>query len=361
MDEIPRIRERIDEIDQKLILLLKDRYENARLLGRIKRARSIESRDPEREKIIVRTVQAATARLGLEPKLILPIFKEIFNFSLQAQRNLADDHAIGLEGKKILVVGGTGGMGRFIARFAIVHEASVKIVGRTMQRTRKMARELEVEAGSISDATTSDIVVVALPMESVVRTSIEIAQFMRKGALLTDLSSVKTGIADRISAKIPAGVEYVSIHPLFGPNIDHVEGQNVIAIPFRTGPQWRTLSRALRKAGARVHLMSSAHHDSVMAYVQVLHHFALLSLAVALRKWDGKLKTSAIAGTLQRIEGLLSNWDTTVGIQRLNPYSDIVRGEFTKTCGQLVRMQQSDVSNIERILQSNVQKWSRKL
>jgi prephenate dehydrogenase/chorismate mutase len=361
LDESSRIRERIDEIDQKLVLLLKDRYENARLLGRIKRARSIESRDSEREKIILRKVQHATARLGLKSKLTLPIFKEIFNFSVDAQQNPPRNHPIGLEGKKILVVGGTGGMGRFIANFATVHEASVKIVGRSIQRTRKIARELEVESGSISDATASDIVVVAVPMESVVETSIEIAQFMRNGALLTDLSSVKTGIADRISAKIPAGVEYVSIHPLFGPPIDHVTGQNLVAVPFRTGSQWRSFSRALRKAGARVHLMSSAQHDRVMGYVQVLHHFALLSLGVALRNWDGKLKTSSIAGTLQKIEGLLSNWDTTAGIQRLNPSSRAVRREFVKTCEQLVRMQDSDLSSIEKVLRSNVQKWSRKL
>jgi prephenate dehydrogenase/chorismate mutase len=361
LDEIPRIRERIDDIDQRLVLLLKDRYENARQLGRIKRARNIPSRDPKREKIILRKVQDAAVRLGLKPKLTLPIFKEIFNFSVKAQQNLAHDHAIGLEGKKILVVGGTRGMGRFIANFASVHEASVRIVGRTIQRTRKIAREMEVEAGSISDATASDIVVVAVPMDSVVETSIQIAQFMRNGALLADLSSVKTGIADRISAKVPEGAEYVSIHPLFGPHIDHLEGQTIVAIPYKTGPQWRAFSRALREAGAGIHSMSSEHHDRMMAYVQVLHHFALLSLGVALRKWDGDLKTSSIRGTLERIEGLLSNWDTTVGIQRLNPYSQVFRREYVKTSEQLVRMQQSDVSNVERILRSDVQKWSRKL
>ena len=361
MDEIPRIRERIDEIDQKLILLLKDRYENARLLGRIKRARSIEARDRERERIILRKVQDTTARSSLEPKLILPIFKEIFNFSVQAQQNQSRNHTVGLEGKRILVVGGTGGMGRFIANFACVHGAAVKIVGRTSWRTRKIAREMEVEAGSIADGASSDIVVVAVPMESIVNTSVDIAQFMRKGALLTDLSSVKTGIADRIFAKIPRGPEYVSIHPLFGPGVDHVGGQNLAAIPFRMGPQWRNFSRALVKAGARVHHMSSAHHDRVMAYVQVMHHFALLSLGVALRKWDGKLKTNSIGGTLQKIQSLLTNWDTTIGIQRLNPYSPVSRREFIGICRQLSRMEQPDVTNTERILESCVQKWSRKL
>jgi chorismate mutase / prephenate dehydrogenase len=361
LDDIPRIRERIDEIDQKLVLLLKDRYENARLLGRIKRARGIAPRDPEREKFILRKVQDSVARLGLEPKLTLPIFKAVFNFSVQAQRVTADNSAVALERKKILIVGGTGGMGRLFANFASVHGASVKIVGRTTQRTQKVAKEMELEPGSISDGISSDIVVVAVPMESVVESSIEVAQSMREGALLTDLSSVKTRIADRISSEVPSGVEYVSIHPLFGPGIDHLSGQKIAAVPFKTGPQWRSFSRFLRKAGARISLMSSEDHDRVMGYVQALHHFALLSLGVALREWDGGLKTTSIAGTIDRIEGLLRNWDTVVGIQKLNPSSTVVRRKFIETCLQLVGMQQSDVSDVERTLRFNVQKWSRKL
>jgi chorismate mutase / prephenate dehydrogenase len=361
LDEIPRIRERIDEIDQKLVLLLKDRYENARLLGRIKQARSIPSRDPGREKFILRKVQDTAARLGLEPRLILPIFKAIFNFSVQAQQATTKSDARGLERKKILILGGTGGMGRLFANFASVHGASVKIVGRTAQGTRKAAKEMEVQAGSISDAKSSDVVLVAVPIESVVVSSIEVAQSMRNGALLTDLSSVKTRIADRISSEVPSGVEYVSIHPLFGPGIDHFAHQNIAAVPFKTGPQWRSFSRFLRGAGARISLMSSGDHDRVMGYVQALHHFALLSLGVALRNWDGELKTTSIGGTQDRIEGLLRNWDTVVGIQKLNPCSAVVRREFIETCLQLVGMQELDVSDAERTLRSNVQKWSRKL
>ena len=361
MDEILRIRQRIDEIDQQLVLLLKDRYENARLLGRIKRARGIASRDSGRERIILRKVQGAASELELEPRLILPIFKAIFNFSVQAQQYPVHNHAHGLEGKNILIVGGTGGMGRLFANFASVRGASVKIVGRTKHRTRETAREMEVEPGSIPDAEASDIVIVAVPMGSVVESAIEMAQSMRDGALLTDLSSVKTGITNRVSSKVPRGVEYVSIHPLFGPGIDHVRGQNIVAVPFKTGPQWRSFSRALTKAGARVHTMSSEHHDSVMGYVQALHHFVLLSLGVALRSWDGALKTSSIVGTLDRIEGLLRNWDTTVGIQRFNPSAAAVRREFIRTSGELAGMRSAEVSKIERVLRSNVQKWTRKL
>src|SRR5207245_10833727 len=95
------------------------------------------------------------------------------------------------------------------------------------------------------------------------------------------------------------------------------------SIPFKTGAQSGNFSRVLRKTGARVHLMSTENHDRVMGYVQAMHHFALLSLGVALRNWDGDLKTSSIAGTLDRIEGLLDSWGTIVEIQSLNPHSPV--------------------------------------
>jgi len=107
--------------------------------------------------------------------------------------------------------------------------------------------------------------------------------------------------------------------------------------------------------------MSSEDHDRVIGYVRAMHHFALLALGVALGNWDGDLKTSSIARALDRIEGLLDSWGTIVEIQSLNPHSPVVRREFIETCMQLVGMQQSDVSDVERTLQSNVHKWSRKL
>src|SRR5437879_13177898 len=97
-------------------------------------------------------------------------------------------------------------MGRLFANFASIRGASVKIVGRNTQRTRKLAKGLEVELGSISDARASDIVVVAVPMESVVDGSTDVAQFVREGALLTDLSSVKSGIANGLSSKLPEAI-----------------------------------------------------------------------------------------------------------------------------------------------------------
>src|SRR5947208_1418777 len=131
MDDVTKIRDRIDELDQEVVRLLKNRYENARLLGRIKQRRQLDYRDPEREK--------------------------------------------------------------------------VKLSGREINKTRTAAKEMEVEPGTIWDAASSDMVILSVAMEETVRVATETASLMATGSLLIDISSVKTGISDRINEKIPKG------------------------------------------------------------------------------------------------------------------------------------------------------------
>src|SRR5437870_3645539 len=244
MDDVTRIRDRIDELDREIVRLLKNRYENARLLGRIKQQRHLDYRDPEREKIILRKIEREATSLDLDPKLLRPIFDQIFTFSVQAQRDQPEKSAKRLDQTKILIVGGTGGMGRFFARFASLQGAKVKLAGREINKTRTAAKEIEVEPGTILDAASSDIVILAVPMEETVRVATETASLMTAGSLLTDLSSVKTGISDKVAEKIPKGIEYISLHPLFGPGTDHLHGQTIIAVSYRSGQRWTKLARA---------------------------------------------------------------------------------------------------------------------
>src|SRR5439155_289545 len=73
-------------------------------------------------------------------------------------------------------------------------------------------------------AASSDIVVPAVPSAETVRVPTETTSLMTSGSLRTDLSSVKTGVSDRVAENTPKGFEYVSLHPLFGPRTDHLYG-----------------------------------------------------------------------------------------------------------------------------------------
>jgi prephenate dehydrogenase/chorismate mutase len=361
MDDVIRIRERIDEIDQEIVRLLKNRYENAKNLGRIKRQRGLDYRDTVREKIILRKIEHAATSLDLDPSLIQPIFDQIFSLSVQAQRDQPGKSAKRLNQTNILVVGGTGGMGRFFARFASLQGAKVKLAGREINKTRTAAKEINVEHGTILDATSSDIAILSVPMEETVRTATETASLMTTGSLLTDLSSVKTGISDSIAEKIPKGLEYVSLHPLFGPSIDHLQNQSIIAVSYRAGQKWSKLARALRGGGARVQPMSASQHDRAMAYSQGLHHFALICLGLGLDGMGGEPRTQSLRDTEGRIAQLLNSWDTIVGIQQTNPFLAPVRQNFLEIATRLGKTELKHSGGVRKSLASNVQKWSRKL
>jgi prephenate dehydrogenase/chorismate mutase len=361
MDEVTRIRERIDELDQEIIRLLKNRHENAKVLGRIKSRRGLDYRDPEREKIILNKIERSATSLDLDPKLIRPIFEQIFAFSVHAQQDHLEKPTKRLDQTKILIVGGTGGMGRFFARFASLQGAKVKLAGREINKTKIVAKEMEVEPGTILDAASSDIVILSVPTGETVRVATETASLMTTGSLLTDLSSVKTGISDKVAEKAPKGVEYVSLHPLFGPGTDHLHGQTIIAVSYRPGQKWSKLARAFQGNGSKVVSMSAAQHDRAMAYAQGLHHYALISLGLGLDGMGGEPRTQSLRETEARIVSLLSNWDTIVGIQMLNPFLPPVREKFLVLAGNLAQIRTTQASGVKKRLTSNVQKWTRKL
>src|SRR5881398_235711 len=361
MDDVARIRNRIDELDQEIVRLLKNRHENAKILGRIKSQRGLDYRDPEREKIILSKIERAATSLDLDPKLIRPIFEQIFALSVEAQQDHPEKSPKRLDQTRILIVGGTGGMGRLFARFASLQGAKVKLAGREINKTRTAAKEIEVEPGTILDAALSDVVILAVPTAETVRVATETASLMTAGSLLTDLSSVKTGISDRVAEKIPKGIEYISLHPLFGPGTDHLYGQTVIAVSYRPGQKWSKLARALQGSGSRIVTMSAAQHDRAMAYVQGLHHFGLITLGIGLDGMGGEPRTQSLRETETRIASLLANWDTIVGIQLLNPFVPPVRQKFLEVAGNLAQIRPTQASGVKKRLASNVQKWTRKL
>ncbi len=355
-----RIRSRIDETDLKLVELLKDRCEYARVLGRIKKARNIPVRDPERESNILRRVRRISRLQKLDPRTTQEIFERIFSMSLEAQaRPAGSTVSHSLSGFQVMVVGGTRGIGLFFAQLASLHGASVLIAGRSALRTAKIAREYALLPGKLQDAKKSDFVFVTAPIASTRDVCLQLGPLMKEGSLLADLSSVKTGIADYIAGALPKAVEYVSLHPLFGPDVPHIQGRSILAIPYRPGSKWRRLAKLFRDEGARVHLTTEKDHDRAMGYVQALHHFGLICLAVSLDEWNGDFVTNTLSSTLESVRRTARNWDTVLGIQQFNPFASSMRMLFKRTVNEMLdtrALSQREVANSV----NHVQMWSRK-
>ncbi len=127
--------------------------------------------------------------------------------------------------------------------------------------------------GDLAAAAAQDVVVLAVPLAALADVARAVAAHVRPGALVLDVCSVKgepEAILDRL---LPAGVDIVGTHPLFGPESgrDGLAGLRIALCPVR-GRRIAAVARTLRRLGLDVAVTTAAEHDRQMAYVQGLTH-----------------------------------------------------------------------------------------
>jgi prephenate dehydrogenase len=134
----------------------------------------------------------------------------------------------------------------------------------------------------------ADLVVIATPVASVTEMMKEIATYLKEGAIVTDVGSVKGAITREAEALFPAGVYFVGGHPIAGTE------ESGVCAAFPTlfekhrcilTPTEKTDRKALKKikeiweaAGSEVILMDAEKHDSILAAVSHLPHVIAYSL-----------------------------------------------------------------------------------
>ncbi len=134
----------------------------------------------------------------------------------------------------------------------------------------------------------ADLVVLASPVGTFEHIAGAIGPHLKKGAILTDVGSVKGALIRKIEGAIPSGIHYVPAHPIAGREKTGVaeatetlfQGRRCILTP--TG---RTDSKALEAvremwtaAGAEVTDMDADLHDKVFAAVSHLPHVAAFAM-----------------------------------------------------------------------------------
>jgi chorismate mutase len=79
------LRKKIDEIDEKIAVLLRDRMELCKRIGAIKRENGIAIRDFQREDEVYLHIMGKALELRLDPQKVESIFKEIIALSVSVQ------------------------------------------------------------------------------------------------------------------------------------------------------------------------------------------------------------------------------------------------------------------------------------
>jgi len=171
--------------------------------------------------------------------------------------------------KVIGVIGGTGGMGRWLVELLQQERYQVHVCGR---KTPLSVEDL---------VRLCNVIVVAVPIDVTAEVIRRVGPLMPADSLLMDLTSLKKEPVESMLSCSRADV--MGCHPLFGPLIQDLSGQNLILCPARGGSRWIDwLKMLFGGKGLIVTEATTEEHDRMMAIVQLLNHLNTMTLGLAL-------------------------------------------------------------------------------
>ena len=236
---------------------------------------------------------------------------------------------------KSLSIVGFGQFGRLAARTLSAHFDV--LVTDTAPGAETIAHDLGVAFGSLQDAASRDIVVVAVPVAAMREVFAALAPDLCPGALLIDVGSVKMLPVQWMTEVLPAHVDIVATHPLFGPQSarDSLEGLRFVVCPVR-GERHEGVAAYGRSLGLTVTITTPEEHDREMAYVQALTHLIGRSL-VNLGIPDEQLKTPSYQHLLELCALIgADTFELFTAIQTQNPFAaDVARAFVGEARGLL--------------------------
>jgi prephenate dehydrogenase len=200
------------------------------------------------------------------------------------------------------LIGGSLGM-------AIKKNKLARVIGLTREKG-KAAQAVKINAvdyastnvkGLLQDA---DIIFVCYPIHLIITEIQKIIQFVKRGAIITDVGSTKELIVKQAEKLMPKGVFFVGGHPMAGKEMvglehaekDLFEGKNyILTTTKKTNPKaLRTLKDLLSGIGAKVHVISPELHDRVVAEISHMPVAVAASLIDSVMN-SGKLRSKMVA------------------------------------------------------------------
>jgi chorismate mutase/prephenate dehydrogenase len=274
--DLNALRERLTALDKELIGLVAERQRLSQEVARVKRATGHPTRDFGRERDVIMNARAIAERLGVSPAVAETILRLLIRSSLTTQEQAlvaAEGHGTG---KRALVIGGRGKMGRWHADFLASQGFTVEVADPSAGGSAYACRA-DWRAGALDH----DVIVVATPLGITAGVLRELAE-LRPPGLVFDIGSLKTPLRAGLEALGRAGVRVASMHPMFGPDTELLSGRHVLHIDLGHPEALRQGQELFAPTMAEQVVMSLDDHDRLIAYVLGLSHAVNIAFFTAL-------------------------------------------------------------------------------
>jgi len=302
-DRLGELRGRLDGIDAEIIDLIAERQSVVSEIGELKFETNAPLRHYEREReIIERGMRLAELR-GVSGGLAREVLQALIRHSLGKQELDKWAQSAHGQGRRALVIGGLGRMGRWMAFFldAVGYRVSVSDPA---EGETPFEREPDWQAV----ANDFDLLVVAVPLRPTNAILLRLAE-LRPAGLVFDIGSLKSPMLEGLRALHVAGCRVCSVHPMFGPAEVGLSGRHILFVDVGDQDAVREARALFAHTAAECVDLSLEEHDEVMAWVLGLSHIVNIAFA-------GTLASSGAAvPLLRRISSSTFNAQLAVAAQ----------------------------------------------
>ena len=179
---------------------------------------------------------------------------------------------------------------------------------------------IDREARTLEDALRdAQLVIVAVPVQSIQAVFTQIAPLLPNGAVVTDVASTKAQVLEWARALLPATVEFIGGHPMAGKELSGVAAADPALFAgaiYCLTPSSRTRQSAINlvetmiaQIHAKVYYIDAAEHDAYVAGVSHLPFMLSTALADLVSRSPGWKEMAPLAATGFRDMSRLASGD----------------------------------------------------
>ena len=301
---LAQTRAAIDEVDEHIAALLAQRQALVKYAAALKLGEGEGVVSAVREQSLLNHGAALEQKYHLPSALMQDLQRRILRQSYKEVGNLLNGEqnpdqttvdaavaakrgntaaAAGYATMEVVLVGGRGGMGRFIQRYLESASYNVSIVEPEDYKVDDKGAPVTALADSraAKRLAQADWCIIAVPIDVTTQVINTVAPLLRPSCILSDITSIKERPLEAM-LKAHCG-PVLGLHPMFGPDTFSLVKQVVVAVPGRDFSRCEFICEQFKRFGAHVVLCTASEHDEAMRVIQALRHFTTIAYGNFLR------------------------------------------------------------------------------
>lgn len=206
----------------------------------------------------------------------------------------------------------------------------------------------------------ADLILLAIPVGSFMAIIRNIRRSIKKGAIVTDVGSVKDRIVKEIDPLMPEGVHFVGAHPIAGKECSGIKCASaelyrsarcvITPGPNTNEAALKKIIRLWKKVGSTTVLMSPAEHDMIFGTVSHLPHVIAYALVNSIMNTGNNILSHGGRGLRDMTRIALSPpelWRDICASNKKNILKSLMK--FSSSVSRLTRLiEKSDWNSLEK-------------